>query len=234
MDKSELDRRVEEEAGKAFERWDHFDGDSRESMPEAVRPLVERIVELEQAPANVDAPQGETLIKRVGREVGPALDRWQACNDGNHSSMRAAIGPLVATIMGLESDLKTARDSGQVYADEASSNRKLIAEQRAEIGNLRAHLTAAQTAGRDQAAEIERMRAKVAELLASQDTCRRVAWHCADETKEVIADATRMAKESLSDLTRERETVRKLLSDNAALETTVDVLAGRLAARGQS
>ena len=213
MDKSELDRRVEEEAGKAFERWDHFDGDSRESMPEAVRPLVERIVELEQAPAKVDAAQGETLIRRVGQEVGPALDRYQACEGGNHNSMRAAIGPLVAANMGLESDLAGARAVAAGYANQ---------------------LTAAQTAGRDQAAEIERMRAKVAELLASQDTCRRVAWHCADETKEVIADATRMAKESLADLTRERETVRKLLSDNAALETTVDVLAGRLAARGQS
>ena len=213
-DEQTLIKRVEEEAEEAFERWDHFDGDSRESMSEAVRPLVERIVELESASATVDAAlTPETLIKRVGREVGPALDRWQACNDGNHSSMRAAIGPLVATIMGLESDLAGARAVAAGYANQ---------------------LTASQTAGRDQASEIERMRAKVAELLASQDTCRRVAWHCVDETKEVIADATRMAKESLTDLTRERETVRKLLSDNAALETTVDVLAGRLAARGQS
>ena len=218
-----LEQRVEREASEARARWigdavggaqwAALDEPERVDWRDVVRPLVERIVELEGAPANVDAPQGETLIKRVGREVGPALDRWQACNDGNHSSMRAAIGPLVAANMGLEDERDSARESAKVRADK---------------------LTAAQTAGRDQESEIEKLRARIAELLATQDTCRRVAWHCADEVKGITADATRMAKESLSDLTRERETVRKLLADNAALETTVDVLAGRLAARGQS
>ena len=220
VDKSELDRRVEEEAGKAFERWDHFDGDSRESMPEAVRPLVERIVELEQAPEKVDAAPGETLIKRVGREVGPALDRWQACNDGNHNSMAAAIGPLVAANMGLEdeiaklnreiyclrADLTAARDSGQAYADK---------------------LTAVQRAKTDQAIEIERLR---------ED--KRICREGIKAFKDGVALAADKAHDEISilrsDLTRERETVRKLLADNAALETTVDVLAGRLAARGQS
>ena len=48
-----------------------------------------------------------------------------------------------------------------------------------------------------------------------------------ERLKGALADANEVIK-------GERETVRKLLADNAALETTVDVLAGRLAARGQS
>ena len=146
------------------------------------------------------------MIRRVGQEVGPALDRYQACEGGNHSSMAAAIGPLVATTMGLESDLKTARDSGQVYADK---------------------LTAVQRAKTDQAIEIERLR---------ED--KRICREGIKAFKDGVALAADKAHDEISilrsDLTRERETVRKLLADNAALETTVDVLAGRLAARGQS
>ena len=144
----------------------------------------------------------QTLSKRVGQEVGPALDRWQACEGGNHSSMAAAIGPLVATTMGLESDLKTARDSGQVYADK---------------------LTAVQRAKTDQAIEIDRLKGELIDLNNERNEAQRAAKRCADEAREARAD-----------LTRERETVRKLLADNAALTTTIDVLAGRLAARGQS
>ena len=158
----------------------------------------------------------QTLIKRVGQEVGPALDRYQACNDGNHNSMRAAIGPLVAANMGLEdereklnreiaflrADLTEARDSGQAYADK---------------------LTAVQRAKTDQAIEINRLKGELIDMNAERNEYHRAAKRCADEAREARAD-----------LTRERETVRELLADNAALETTVDVLAGRLAARGQS
>lgn len=231
MDKSELDRRVEEEAGEARRRWygseegrvwKGLTETERSDWISVVRPLVERIAELEQAPANVDAPQGETLIKRVGREVGPALDRWQACNDGNHSSMRAAIGPLVAANMGLEDELREAREDGQSRAELVTVldvRRREIDRLNGVIANLReviAQASAAQDRRRDQASEIDDLRARLSD--ANEDN-RSMKAHALD---------------ALADLTRERETVRKLLSDNAALETTVDVLAGRLAARGQS
>lgn len=228
-DEQEFNKRVEEEARKARARYRDraaFAGLSSSSESacwiETVRPLVERIVELEQAPAKVDAAHGETLIKRVGREVGPALDRWQACNDGNHSSMAAAIGPLVAANMGLEDEPREAREDGQSRAELVTVldvRRREIDRLNGVIANLReviAQASAAQTAGRDQASEID-------------DLCAR------------LSDANAVVKRSDEDRREQRFEIERLTRDvvalntaNDALTTTVDVLAARVAARGQS
>lgn len=223
MEDLELNKRVEEEARKARARYRDraaFAGSSPSSESacwiETVRPLVERIVELEGAPANVDAPQGETLIKRVGREVGPALDRWQACNDGNHSSMRAAIGPLVATIMGLEderanlnreiaflrADLTATRDAGQAYADK---------------------LTAVQRAKTDQAIEIDRLKGELIDLNNERNEAQRAAKRCADEAREMRFELEKQTKRA--------DDADDEITD---LRTTVRVIVGMIAPRGQS
>ena len=154
VDKSELDRRVEEEAGKAFERWDHFDGDSRESMPEAVRPLVERIVELE-----TDAAHEDELAKLDG----------------------------------------------------------------AEMAEMRDKLTAAQTAGRDQASEIERLKVQLIDLNGERNEYQRAAKRCADEAREMRFELEKQTKRA--------DDADDEITD---LRTTVRVIVGMIAPRGQS
>ena len=236
MEDLELNKRVEEEARKARARYRDraaFAGSSPSSESacwiETVRPLVERIVELEQAPAKVDAAQGETLIKRVGREVGPALDRYQACEGGNHSSMAAAIGPLVAANMGLEDEREKLNREIYCLRSDLTEARAEFDGERFNVANLRDKLTAAQTAGRDQASEIERLRDERDSARAAMATEHIASKVEIERLKNERAHADAALTDASTDLTRERETVRKLLSDVAALETTIDVLAGRVA-----
>ena len=152
---------------------------------------------------------GETLEQRIEKAADDArrtwlstadtIAPWEVVNEGDKADWRNVVRPLVERIVELErTQQRSATDSER------------------EMAEMRDKLTAAQTAGRDQASELEKAWAAVGAFKAD-----------AERLKGALADANEVIKD-------ERETVRKLLSDNAALETTVDVLAGRLAARGQS
>jgi chromosome segregation ATPase len=118
--------------------------------------------------------------------------------------------------MGLSLSEQMNAGPGEPVEEERYQAPQEVIDLRAEVASLEAKLTASQTAGRDQASEIDDLRARLSDANAT------------------IARADESRRTYLADLDRERATVRDLLRGNDALETTVDVLARMLAAKGQS
>ena len=172
--------------------------------------------------------QAETLEQTVRLEAIGASMRFEGPDEESQEERwRLAVRPLVEIIADLRSAATRTNEAGNSEIEKLNREiyclRADLTEARDSGQAYADKLTAVQRAKTDQAIEINRLKGELIDMNAERNEYHRAAKRCADEAREARAD-----------LTRERETVRKLLSDNAALETTVDVLAGRLAARGQS
>jgi hypothetical protein len=158
----------------------------------------------EQMNAEPGEPVAETLEQRIEREASEAGERYRADPTAAPAEERwqAAVRPLVERIVELESA--------------AAHDDELAVLDGAEMAEMRAKLTAAQAAGRDQASEIERLREDIASVTAHG----RRATHELLRSEEAVSVAR-------GETAFERANVRDL-------RTTVRTLAGLLAARGQS
>lgn len=178
--KEDIDRRAQDEASKVYASYDgrHPSIPEQEAMAVAVRPLVERVIELEE--------------ERF--RLGDRADR---------------MAPKLAA-----AEERVIELDRQVHAVNADRSRVL-----ADLGEARAEL---RTATREHDETTAALRAQVAALQG-----------VIDGHEQAIRDACADVRAEYED---ERATDRarrtRLVDTIAALETTVDVLAGRLAARG--
>ena len=204
--KEEIEKRVQDEAQSADDRYTKHKGDVVRSFQAAVRPLVERVIELEEEGAKhtaltVKLAQAEQRVIEQGRTI-EVLNADRSRLSGSLAEVRA--------------DLRTAM---REHDERAAEDKRTIAELRIGLAGERRQAEIANDVIEQERATSEALRAQVAALTAVIDGHEQaIRDACADERESFAAE--RLAARVRHD---------RLIDKLAALETTVDVLAGRLA-----
>lgn len=225
--KEEIERRVQDEAEEADDRYTKHKGDVVRSFQAAVRPLVERVIELE------GKLNGSEYDRVTACEAGAQLTAKLAAADARGDDLAAALHNMTRERDELGVAMVREGEERARLTDKLKSAEQHVIEQGRTIevlnsdrSRILADLTEARASLRTAHAELRTATREHDETTAALRAQIAALQGVIDGHEQAIKDACSDVRAKYS------HEVDRLLDRTAALETTVDVLAGRLAARG--